>query len=74
MATISDVSREKGKVMTTSQVSSLILDRLAEGASFKELQTLYGFSKKDLIAAAISGVEELHSEYINMLIERFKSK
>ncbi|MFZ2960743.1 MAG: hypothetical protein WA705_28010 [Candidatus Ozemobacteraceae bacterium] len=60
--------------MSKNPVSSLILDRLAEGASFKDLQASYGFSKKDFIVAALSGVEELHGEYINMLFKKLGVK
>lgn len=42
--------------------SERILDRLAEGASFEELQER-GYSRADLLAAALFGVEELHEEY-----------
>ncbi|MBF0543845.1 MAG: hypothetical protein HQM08_05415 [Candidatus Riflebacteria bacterium] len=58
--------------MIKSAVSELILDRLAEGYSFQDLQKTYGFSKQDLIAAAIAGVEELHPEYKARLLKYLK--
>ncbi|GAB4277668.1 MAG: hypothetical protein Kow0029_20510 [Candidatus Rifleibacteriota bacterium] len=48
-------------------VSENILDQLAEGASFKDLQARYGYTKKDLITAALFGVSELQGEYIELL-------
>ncbi len=45
--------------LTTSET---ILDSLAEGADFEELQEM-GYSKDDLLTAALFGVAELHEEY-----------
>ena len=42
--------------------SEKILDRLAEGASFADLQES-GYDKTDLLTAALFGVAELHEEY-----------
>jgi uncharacterized protein (DUF433 family) len=47
--------------------SEHILDRLAEGASFKELQSTHGYTKKDLVTAALFGVSELQDEYLELL-------
>ena len=47
---------------TYRTTSEKILDRLAEGANFAELQES-GYSKKDLLTAALFGVAELHEEY-----------
>ena len=60
--------------MIKSTTSELILERLAQGYSFKDLQNVYGFSKKDFIAAAIAGVEELHPEYIQALKRMFEDR
>ncbi|MDN5279832.1 MAG: hypothetical protein PWR01_3797 [Clostridiales bacterium] len=54
--------------------SEYILDQLADGASFKELQTRYGFTKKDLLTAALFGVSELQGEYIELLKKYGKFK
>ncbi len=49
--------------MSTYQTTSeKILDRLADGANFAELQES-GYSKTDLLTAALFGVAELHEEY-----------
>lgn len=42
--------------------SEKILDRLAEGANFAELQES-GYNRTDLLTAALFGVAELHEEY-----------
>ena len=42
--------------------SETILDRLAEGANFNDLEK-EGFTKSELMFAAIFGVSELHEEY-----------
>ena len=42
--------------------SEKILDSLAEGASFADLQEC-GYDKTDLLTAALFGVAELHEEY-----------
>ncbi|MEW6709461.1 MAG: hypothetical protein AB1403_06515 [Candidatus Riflebacteria bacterium] len=47
--------------------SEFILDQLAEGSSFKELQARFGYTKKDLLTAALFGVSELQGEYIELL-------
>lgn len=47
--------------------SEHILDRLAEGIPFKDLQNRHGYTKKDLLTAALFGVSELQSEYIDLL-------
>lgn len=47
--------------------SEFILDQLAEGSSFKDLQARYGYTKKDLLTAALFGVSELQGEYIELL-------
>jgi len=52
------------RVNTTSEN---ILDQLADGASFKELQTKFGYTKKDLLTAALFGVSELQGEYLALL-------
>ena len=52
------------KGLTTSEN---ILDQLAEGSSFKDLQAKHGYTKKDLLAAALFGVAELQGEYIELL-------
>ncbi len=46
--------------------SEKILDQLAEGTSFEELQK-QGYDKKDLLTAALFGVAELHEEYVDLL-------
>jgi uncharacterized protein (DUF433 family) len=57
-----------------STKSENILDQLAEGASFKDLQQRFGYTKKDLITAALFGVSELQGEYLELLKKygRFK--
>lgn len=57
-----------------STTSETILDQLAEGASFKDLQQRYGYTKKDLLSAALFGVSELQGEYIELMKKygRFK--
>ncbi len=57
-----------------STKSENILDQLAEGASFKDLQQRFGYTKKDLITAALFGVSELQGEYIELMKKygRFK--
>ncbi|MGM0599033.1 MAG: hypothetical protein ACQETH_04365 [Candidatus Rifleibacteriota bacterium] len=52
---------------SSSTTSEYILDKLAEGASFKDLQSKHGYSKKDLLTAALFGVSELQGEYIELL-------
>ncbi len=47
--------------------SEFILDQLAEGSSFKELQGQFGYTQKDLLTAALFGVSELHGEYVELL-------
>ena len=42
--------------------SEKILDRLAKGETFSDLQK-NGYNKKDLLTAALFGVAELHQEY-----------
>lgn len=42
--------------------SEIILESLADGADFEELQGK-GYSKSELLTAAIFGVAELHEEY-----------
>ncbi len=50
-----------------STTSERILDQLAEGTSFKDLQVRFGYTKKDLVTAALFGVSELQGEYIELL-------
>ncbi len=50
-----------------STTSERILDQLAEGTSFKDLQARFGYTKKDLVTAALFGVSELQGEYIELL-------
>lgn len=57
-----------------STTSEYILDQLADGASFKELQTKCGYTKKDLVTAALFGVSELQGEYIELLKKYGKFK
>lgn len=54
--------------------SENILELLASGATFKELQAKYGYTKKDFMTAALFGVAELREEYVELLKEhgRFK--
>lgn len=47
--------------------SETILDKLASGASFDELKAKHGFTRRDLLTAALFGVSELQTEYIEML-------
>ncbi len=47
--------------------SEHILDQLADGTPFKELQARHGYTKKDLLTAALFGVSELQGEYIDLL-------
>ena len=64
--------KKKGdKTMTNSEN---ILELLASGASFKELQLKYGYTKKDFMTAALFGVAELREEYVNLLKEHGKFK
>ena len=53
--------------MTKKTVSEKILDKLAEGASFSELEERFGYTRKDFLTAALFGVSELQSEYIELL-------
>ncbi|MBI3038045.1 hypothetical protein HYY75_03185 [bacterium] len=59
--------------MSNKVVSETILDGLAAGKSFKELQISHGFSKSDLISAALFGVAELQEEYLSILANRKKN-
>ncbi len=56
--------------------SEMILEELAGGASFDDLQKKHGFTKNDLLTAALFGVAELREEYINLLKKygRFKDQ
>lgn len=54
--------------------SENILDRLAEGVPFKDLQTQFGYTKKDLLTAALFGVSELQGEYIELMKKYGKFK
>lgn len=46
--------------------SEQILDSLAEGVSFDELKKEKGYTRKDLLIAALVGVAELHEEYMDL--------
>jgi uncharacterized protein (DUF433 family) len=59
------------QTMTTSEK---ILDKLADGATFKDLQAEFGFTKKDFLTAALFGVAELREEYIELLKTHGKFK
>lgn len=50
--------------LTTSEK---ILDQLAEGRSFNDLRQKHGYTRKDFVTAALFGVAELQSEYIELL-------
>ena len=58
----------------TVTVSETILDQLAAGATVKELKDSYGYSRSDIITAALFGVAELREEYINLLRQHGKLK
>jgi hypothetical protein len=62
----------KGLSMQKNPVSEFILDRLASGASFKDLQTDFNISKKELISAALYGVAELRHEYMTLLARKYR--
>ncbi len=47
--------------------SETILEQLATGASFDELSNKHGYTRKDFLTAALFGVAELQSEYIDLL-------
>ena len=64
----------EGEPMPKNPISTFILDRLAAGDSFKDLQATYGFSRHDLLAAATNGVEELHPQYVDLLLKHLKLK
>lgn len=51
-------------VLTTSEQ---ILDQLAKGSSFSELTRKHGYTRKDFVVAAVFGVAELQTEYIELL-------
>ncbi len=51
----------------TLTTSEKILDMLAEGQSFSELTSKHGYSRNDFVTAALFGVAELQSEYIELL-------
>lgn len=73
MVRVETVSKEEDP-MSRNPISNFILDRLAAGDSFKDLQSVYGFSRKDLVAAAVNGVEELHPQYVDLLLKHLKLK
>lgn len=53
--------------------SEKILDRLAEGETFYELQKS-GYDKRDLLTAALFGVAELHEEYKDLATKHSQFK
>ena len=59
------------KNMTTSEN---ILELLATGSTFKDLQAKYGYTKKDFMTAALFGVAELREEYVELLKTHGKFK
>lgn len=63
-----------GDLMAKNPISEMILDRLAEGATFKELASEFRFSRRDLVNAALYGVSELHEEYLALFIKRMKKR
>lgn len=54
--------------------SENILELLAVGATFKDLQAKYGYTKKDFMTAALFGVAELREEYVELLKTHGKFK
>jgi hypothetical protein len=54
--------------------SENILDLLAEGATFKDLESQFGYTKKDFLTAALFGVAELREEYMELLKKYGKFK
>ncbi len=54
--------------------SENILDLLAEGATFKDLENQFGYTKKDFLTAALFGVAELREEYMELLKKYGKFK
>jgi len=51
----------------TLTTSENILEHLAEGRSFAELSRQHGYTRKDFLTAALFGVAELQTEYIELL-------
>lgn len=51
----------------TLTTSENILELLAEGRSFEELSQSHGYTRKDFLTAALFGVAELQTEYIELL-------
>ena len=60
--------------MAKNPISELILDRLAAGASFHELQKEFRFSRADFVNAAVYGVSELREEYLGLMRKKMLNR
>lgn len=58
----------------TNKTSEQILDQLAQGENFASLKARHGLTRQDLIKAAVMGVSELQSEYIELMKKHGKFK
>jgi uncharacterized protein (DUF433 family) len=55
-------------------ISEMILDRLADGASFNDLKKEFRFSRTDFVNAAVYGVSELREEYIGLVLKKMRNR
>ena len=60
--------------MAKNPIAEMILDRLAEGASFQDLKKEYRFSRTDFVNAALYGVSELREEYLGLLLKKMRKR